>query len=71
MRRDIELLCQDLPVAGRLVEHIDEVGVLEDVLYFPGRKQVLHVLGDAGRDAAPFTEPLPDLDTVGGGLFLL
>lgn len=71
VRRDIKLLCQDLPVAGGLVQHIDEVGVLEDVLYFPGGKQVLHVLGDARRDVAPLTEPLPYLDTVGGGLFLL
>ena len=71
VRRDIELLGQDLPVPGRLVEHIDEIGVFEDVLYFPGGKQVLHVLGDACRNTAPLTEPLPDLDAVGGGLFLL
>ena len=34
-RRDIQLLCKDLPVAGCLVQHINEIAVLKDVLDFP------------------------------------
>ena len=34
-RRDIQLLCKDLPVARCLVEHINKIAVLEDILDFP------------------------------------
>ena len=34
-------------------------------------QQVLYVLGDAGRNTAPFTEALPDLDGICRRLFLL
>ena len=60
MGRDIEVLCENLAVAGRLVEHIDVVGVLEDVLDLTGGKQVFYVLRDTSRNAAPFSETLPD-----------
>ena len=50
LRGDIELLRKDSPVTRRLVEHDDEVAVLKDVLDLPAGKQVLDVLGDAGRD---------------------
>ena len=50
-------LRQYLPVACRLVEHIDEVAVFQDVFDFRGGKQVLGVLGRPGGDAAPFSEP--------------
>lgn len=65
------MLCQNLPVTGCLVEHIDEVGVFEDILNLTAAQKVFDVLGDAGGDAAPFTETLPDLDAVGCGLFFL
>ena len=59
-----------MPVAGCLVEHINEIAVLEDVFDFPACEQILDVLGDACGYAAPFSEPLPDLDAVCCGLFL-
>ncbi len=71
MRTDIQLFRKDLAVARRLVEHIDEIRVLENILDLMGGEQVLHVLRNAGRDTAPFAEPLPDLDRIGCGLFLL
>ena len=70
MGRNTQLFGENLPVAARLVEHIHEVGVFKDVLHLAAGKQVLHVLGDACRDAAPLAEPLPNLHRVGGGLFL-
>ena len=69
-RRDIQLLGKDLPIAGCLVKHINEIAVLKDVLDFPACEQILDVLGDACGYAAPFSEPLPDLDAVCCGLFL-
>lgn len=69
--RDVELLGQDLTVPACLVQHVDEVAVFEDILDLPGGKQVFDILGDARRNAAPLSESLPDLDRVGGGLFLL
>ena len=71
MGRDVELFRQDGAVARRLVEHDDEVAVLEDVLHLPAGEQVLHILGDAGGDAAPFPEPFPNLHGVGRRLLLL
>ena len=32
MRRNVELLCENLPVASGLIEHIDEIAVLKNVL---------------------------------------
>ena len=71
VRGNAQLPGQNLPVTTRLVEHIHEVRVFKDVLHLAGRKQVLHVLCDARGNAAPLTEPLPNLYRVGGGLFLL
>ena len=34
-RRNIQLLCKDLPVAGCLIKHINKIAVLEDILDFP------------------------------------
>ena len=70
VRGNAQLLGENLPVPARLVEHIHEVGVFKDVLHLAGRKQVFDILRDAGGDAAPFSEPLPNLHRVGGGLFL-
>ena len=61
MGRDVELFGQNLPVAGSLVEHEDEVGILENIRHLVGSQQVLDVLGDAGGCAAPLAEALPDL----------
>ncbi len=46
--RNIQPLRQDLPVARRLVEHIDEVAVLQDIFDLRGGKQVFGVLGRPG-----------------------
>ncbi len=70
VRGNAQLPGQNLPVTARLVEHIHEVGVFKDVLHLAGRKQVLDVLRNPGRDSAPLSEPLPNLHRVGGGLFL-
>ena len=70
-RRNVQPLRQYLPVACRLVEHIDEVAVFQDVFDFRGGKQVLGVLGRPGGDAAPFSEPFPNLGAVCRSLFLL
>ncbi len=70
-RGDVQPLRQDLPVAGGLVEHIDEVAVLQDVLDLRGGEQVLGVLGRPGRHPAPFSKPLPDLRRIGRRLLLL
>ena len=60
----VELLCENLPVASGLIEHIDEIAVLKDVLNLAAGQQVFDVLRDPGGDAAPFAIALPDLDTV-------
>ena len=49
-RRNAQPLRQYLPVACRLVEHIDEVAVLQDIFDLRGRKQVFGVLGRPGGD---------------------
>ena len=46
MRRNVELLCENLPVASGLIEHIDEIAVLKDVLNLPAGQQVFDILGD-------------------------
>ena len=71
MGRDIELLGKNLPVARGLAQHIDVIAVFKDVLHLTGGKQVFDVLGDAGGNAAPFTESLPDFHRVGGSLIFL
>ena len=71
MRRDIKLTGQNLPVSGSLIQHDNKIGVLKDVFDLSGGQEVLNILRDTGRNAAPFTESFPDLNTVGCGLFLL
>ena len=71
LRGDIQPLRQDLPVAGGLVEHIDEIAVFQDVLDLRGGEQVLGVLGRPGRHPAPLSEPFPNLGAVRRGLLLL
>ena len=61
MGRDVELLCQDLPVARGLVQHEDEVRIFKNIRHLVGSQQVLDVLGDPGGSAAPLAETLPDL----------
>ena len=41
MRRYVQVLRQNLPVAACLIEHVDEVGILKDIRHFPGRKQIV------------------------------
>ena len=65
------MLGENLPVAGCLVQHVDIVRVLKDVFDLTGRKQVLDVLRDAGRNTTPLTESLPDFYGICGGLALL
>ena len=71
LRRDTQPLGQNLPVAGGLVEHINEVAVLQDVLDLRGGEQVLGVLGGPRGDAAPLSKPFPNLGAVRRGLLLL
>ena len=70
VRRNAQLFGKNLPVSARLVEHIHEVGVFKDVLHLAAAQKVFDVLRDTGRDAAPFTESLPDFHRISGGLFL-
>ena len=71
VRGNAQLLGENLAVSACLVEHIHEVGVFKDVLHLTTGKQVFDILRDAGGDAAPFSESLPDFHRIGGGLFLL
>ena len=69
--RNVQPLRQYLPVACRLVEHIDEVAVLQNVFDLRGGKQVFGVLGRPGGDTAPLAEAFPNLGAVRRSLFLL
>ena len=53
LRRNVQPLCQYLPVACRLVEHIDEIAIFQDVFDLWGGKQVFGVLGSPSEDTAP------------------
>ena len=70
VRGNAQLLGENLTVSACLVEHIHEVGVFKDVLHLAAAQKVFDVLRDTGRDAAPFTESLPDFHRISGGLFL-
>ncbi len=67
---NIKLLCKDSPVALCLIEHEDKIRVFKDIFYLAACQKVFDILRDSGRYAAPFTETLPNLHTVSGGLFL-
>ena len=60
VRGNPQLLRQNLTVSLRLVQHIDKVRVFKNVLDLTGGQQVLHILRQARRNAAPFPEPFPD-----------
>ena len=66
MRRDVELLSENLPVAWGLVQHTDVVRVFEDVLNLGRGKEILDVLRDPRGHAAPFPETLPYLNAPRG-----
>ena len=68
MGRKVQVFRQRFSVAGSLGQHIDEAGVVQNVVraLLPG--QVLDVLGDAGGNAAPLSKPLPDLHGISSGL---
>ena len=70
MRGDIELFGENLPVAAGLIEHEDEIAVLKDVLHLAGGEQVFDILRDAGGNASPLAEALPDFHRVGRRLLL-
>ena len=70
VRGNAQLPGQNLPVTACLVEHIHEVGVFKDVLHLAAAQKVFDILRDARGNAAPLTEPLPNLHRIGGGLFL-
>ena len=70
MGRNIELLCKDLSIASRLIQHDDHVAVLENILDFTGRKKVFHVLGQPRGNTAPLAETLPDLHGIRRSLLL-
>ena len=42
--RDVELLCEDLPVSVGLIEHIHKVRVLKNIRYFGTCQQIFDVL---------------------------
>ena len=70
IRADIQLLCKNLPVARRLIQHQDKVAVFKNVLNLSAGQQVFDVLRNAGRNTAPFAETLPDFYGVGRCLLL-
>lgn len=70
MRTDIQLVRQNLPVTGSLVEHDNKVGIFKDILHFAAGEQVFDVLRNSGRNPAPFPETLPDFYGIGSSLFL-
>ncbi|CAN4000872.1 hypothetical protein ICNMLN_ICNMLN_04935, partial [Dysosmobacter welbionis] len=71
MRRNVQPLCQNTSVIACLIQHIDEIRVFEDVGNLRGTKQVFDILSNTGRQAAPFTESLPDFYGIGCRLFFL
>lgn len=68
--RYIQMLCEYLPVSRGLVQHVYKVAVLKDIFYLRACKEILDVLCDPGRDAAPLSEALPYLHAVSSCLFL-
>ena len=55
---NVELFRQYVPVARRLVQEKQEVGVFKDIRYFHALQKLLGVLGNTRRDPAPFAETL-------------
>ena len=69
--RNAQMPRENLAVARRLIEHVDEVAVFKDVLDLAAGQQVLDVLRDSGGNAAPLAESLPHLHGIGCRLRLL
>ena len=59
MAGNIKCFGENLPVPTCLVKHVNKITVLEDVLNFTGREQILDILGNSSRDTAPFSKALP------------
>ena len=70
LRGNIKLLCKDSTVALRLIEHEDKIAVFKDIFHLAACQKVFDVLRNGCGDTAPFTETLPNLHAVSGGLFL-
>ena len=68
VRGNFQLLRQNLPVSLGLVQHVDKIRVLKDILNLTGGQQVLYILRQAARYAAPFTESFPDFHAETSGL---
>ena len=66
---DIQLVRQNLPVTGGLVEHDNKVRIFKDILHFAAREQVFDILRNSCRNPAPFPKTLPDFYGIGSGLF--
>ena len=49
VRGDVQLFCQNLPVAGGLVEHINEIAVFKDILDLPGRNPFVSITNNKAR----------------------
>ena len=55
-------------LADSLVQHVDKIRVFKNMLDLTGGQQILHVLRQAARYAAPFPEPFPDFHAETPGL---
>ena len=68
VRGNPQLLRQNLPVSLGLVQHVDKIRVLKNILDLTGGQQILYILCQAARYAAPFTESFPDFHAETSGL---
>ena len=71
MRRYPQLFRENLAVSRSLVQHQNEVGILEDILDLLAGQEVFDILRDSRRDAAPLSKAFPYLHGIGRRLFLL
>ena len=65
---NVEVLGENLLIATGLIEHIDEIRVIENILNLPGSQKVFHILGNGGWNTTPFAEAFPDLHGICRGL---
>ena len=68
MLGDIESPGKLCTITSSLIEHHDKLAVFKDAFHLAGGQQVLDILSNAGGNAAPFAETLPDFDGIGGSL---
>ena len=59
-----QVACQHLLIPGGLGQHIEEIAVAENGLYFAALQQAFHILGDPAGDGPPFAETPENLHTV-------